>query len=52
MKNMWESDCHETPLRDGKGVTYDTKAEYSNERIAARNAVAAEVIAAGKIPNR
>ena len=27
-----------TPLRDGKAVTYDTKAEYSDERIAARNA--------------
>jgi len=39
-----------TPLRDGKGVTYDTKAEYSNERIAARNAVAAEIVAAKKIP--
>ncbi len=39
-----------TPLRDGKGVTYDTKAEYSNERIAARNAVAAEIVVAKKIP--
>jgi len=39
-----------TPLRDGKGVTYDTKAEYSDERIAARNALAAEVMAAQKIP--
>src|SRR6185369_80161 len=27
-----------TPLRNGKDVTYDTKAEYSDERIAARNA--------------
>src|SRR2546421_3667586 len=26
-----------TPLRDGKGVTYDPNAEYSDERIAARN---------------
>jgi hypothetical protein len=39
-----------TPLRDGKGVTYDTKAEYSDERIAARNALAAELVAAQKIP--
>ena len=38
-----------TPLRDGKDVTYDTKAEYSDERIAARNAVAAEIMAAQKI---
>jgi lysophospholipase L1-like esterase len=39
-----------TPLRNGKDVTYDTKAEYSNERIAARNALAAEVVAAQEIP--
>jgi hypothetical protein len=39
-----------TPLRDGKGVTYDTKAEYSDERIAARNALAADFVAAQKIP--
>jgi hypothetical protein len=39
-----------TPLRNGKDVTYDTKAEYSDERIAARNAVAAEIVAAQKIP--
>src|SRR6266436_2228453 len=39
-----------TPLRDGKDVTYDTKAKYSDERIAARNALAAEVVAAQKIP--
>jgi hypothetical protein len=39
-----------TPLRDGKGVTYDTKAEYSDERIAARNAIAAEIMTAHKIP--
>jgi len=38
-----------TPLRDGKGVTGDTKAEYSDERIAARNVLAAEVVAARKI---
>ena len=31
-------------------ATYDTKAEYSDERIAARNALAAEVVAAQKIP--
>jgi hypothetical protein len=39
-----------TPLRDGKGVTYDTKAEYSDERIEARNAIAAEIVTAQKIP--
>ncbi len=39
-----------TPLRDGKGVAYDTKAEYSDERIAARNAIAAEIMTARKIP--
>ncbi len=39
-----------TPLRNGKDVTYDTKAAYSDERIAARNAVAAEIVAAQKIP--
>jgi len=39
-----------TPLRDVKGVTYDTKAEYSDERIAARNAIAADVVTAQKIP--
>ena len=39
-----------TPQRNGKDVTYDTKAEYSDERIAARNAVGAELVAAQKIP--
>ena len=39
-----------TPLRDGSGVTYDTKEKYSDERIAARNALAAEIMAAQKIP--
>jgi hypothetical protein len=39
-----------TPLRDGKGVVGDTKAEYSDDRIAARNAIAAEIVAAQKIP--
>src|SRR5438128_1846473 len=39
-----------TPLRDGKGVTYDTKAEYSDERIAARNALAGEIVTAQTIP--
>jgi hypothetical protein len=38
-----------TPLRDGKGVTYDTKAEYSDERITARNAIAEEIMTAQKI---
>ena len=39
-----------TPLRDGKGVTGDTKAEYSDQRIAARNTIAAEIVTAQKIP--
>ena len=39
-----------TPLRDGKGITYDTKAEYSDERIATRNTVAGEIVTAQKIP--
>jgi len=39
-----------TPLRDGKGVTYDTKADYSDERIAARNSIAAAIATAQKIP--
>src|ERR1700704_3249657 len=39
-----------TPLRDGKGVTGDTKAEYSDQRVAARNAIAAEIVTAQKIP--
>ena len=39
-----------TPLRDGKDITYDTKAKYSDERIAARNAIVAEIVAARKIP--
>jgi len=45
-KLIW---ANTTPLRNGKDVTYDTKAEYSDERIAARNAVAAEIVAAQKI---
>ena len=39
-----------TPLRDGKDVTYDTKAKYSDERIEARNTFAAEIVTAHKIP--
>jgi hypothetical protein len=39
-----------TPLRDGKDITYDTKAEYSDERIASRNAIAAEIMTAQNIP--
>ena len=38
-----------TPLRNGKDVTWDTKAEYSDARIAARNAIAAEMVAIEKI---
>src|SRR5580692_10179047 len=33
-----------TPLREGKGVTSDTHAKYSDERVAARNAIAAEFV--------
>ena len=39
-----------TPLRDGKDITYDTKAKYSDERIAARNTIVTEMVAAQKIP--
>jgi hypothetical protein len=39
-----------TPLRNGKDITGDTKAEYSDNRIAARNAIAAEILARKKIP--
>ncbi len=39
-----------TPLRDGKSITYDTKVEYSDQRIAARNAIAAEIVGDEKIP--
>src|SRR2546428_2742361 len=39
-----------TPLRDGKAVASDTQAEYSDERVAARNAIAAEIVTAQKIP--
>jgi hypothetical protein len=39
-----------TPLRDGKGVASDTKAEYSDERIAARNAIAADIMTARRVP--
>ncbi len=39
-----------TPLRDGKGVTSDTNAQYSDERIAARNVIAAEFVTARNIP--
>jgi hypothetical protein len=39
-----------TPLRDGKGITYDTRVEYSDDRISARNSIAAEIMARQKIP--
>src|SRR5579883_99810 len=39
-----------TPLRDGKGVTGDTNAEYSDDRIASRNMLAAKIVAAQRIP--
>ena len=45
-KLMWATT---TPLRDGRDVTYDTKAEYSDERIAARNAIVSEIVAAQKL---
>ncbi len=38
-----------TPLRNGKDITGDTKAEYSDSRITARNAIAAEILAEKKI---
>jgi hypothetical protein len=38
-----------TPLRNGKAETWDTKVAYSDERIAARNALAAEVMTSDKI---
>ena len=46
-KLIWAST---TPLRNGKDVTYDTKAEYSDDRIAARNRLASEVVGARNIP--
>ena len=39
-----------TPLRTGKDVTWDTKVAYSDERIDARNAIAAEIVTGQKIP--
>jgi hypothetical protein len=39
-----------TPLRNGKDITGDTKAEYSDDRIAARNSIAAEMLGPKKIP--
>jgi len=39
-----------SPLRDDKAVTSGGKLEPSNERIAARNAIAAEIVTARKIP--
>lgn len=38
-----------TPLRDGKGVTHHPDAEYSDERVVARNAIAMEIVATQKI---
>ena len=38
-----------TPLRDGTGVTGDTHAQYSDARIAARNAIAARFVTARNI---
>src|SRR5260221_3631199 len=38
-----------TPPRDGKSVTHDTQSEYSDERVAARNAIAAEIVTAQRI---
>jgi lysophospholipase L1-like esterase len=39
-----------TPIREDKAVIFDGKVEYSNERIAARNAIATEIATAQKIP--
>lgn len=44
---IWSST---TPLREGKGVNSDPMANYSNERIAARNAIAAEITAGRNVP--
>ncbi len=39
-----------TPLRDGKAETWDTKVSYSDDRITARNELAAKAVASTKIP--
>jgi lysophospholipase L1-like esterase len=39
-----------TPLRDGKGAASNPMANYSNERIAARNTIAAEIASGQNIP--
>jgi hypothetical protein len=39
-----------TPLRDGKGANGDPKSEYSDERVAARNKIADEIMTTQKIP--
>jgi lysophospholipase L1-like esterase len=39
-----------TPLRDGKGACGDPPAGYSDERVAARNKIAGEIVGAQKIP--
>ena len=39
-----------TPIRASKGVNADAKLECSNERIAARNAIAAAIVTAQDIP--
>ena len=46
-KLIWAST---TPLRDSKGVAYDPKAVYSDDRVAERNAIAAEFVKARNIP--
>jgi lysophospholipase L1-like esterase len=46
-KLIWAST---TTLRDAKGVSGDTKAVYSDERIAARNAIAEEIMTTQHIP--
>jgi hypothetical protein len=38
-----------TPLRNGRDITGDHKAEYSDERIEARNAIACDIVSSKKI---
>jgi hypothetical protein len=39
-----------TPLRDGKAVAYDSRVDYSDDRIAVRNSIAATIATRQKIP--
>jgi len=46
-RSIW---ANTTPLRDGKGANGDPKAEYSDDRVAARNKIADEIMTTEKIP--